>query len=250
MRELPYVRQLVNFSAPARYQYEPDSAPHPGVPRGTVREHELPESRVFPGTTRRFWVYVPARYDPARLASLMVFQDGWMYLDPDGDVRAGVVFDNLIHRGEIPSTVGVFVDPGVPGNRNVEYDAFSERYDEFLLTEILPTVRRDLQITDDPDRWAICGGSSGGSCALTAAWIRPDRFRRVLSFLGSFAQLEGGNRYPEFDPRDTRQAAARLSAGGHARPQLGRAEDELVLRQPAGRGGASRARLRPTIRAR
>lgn len=197
MRELPYVRQLVDFTGPVRYQYGPDSSPQPGVPRGEVREHELRESQVFPGTSRRFWVYVPAQYDPADAASLMVFQDGRMYLNPDGEVRAGVVFDNLIHHGEVPVTIAVFVDPGAPGNRNLEYDARSGRYAEFLLTEILPTVRREFRIADDPDRWAICGGSSGGSCAFTAAWTRPDRFRRVLSFLGSFAQLEGGNRYPE-----------------------------------------------------
>ena len=197
MPELPYIPQTSDFSAPVRYQYGPDSSPQPGVPRGELRQHEWRESRVFAGTTRRCWVYVPARYEAAEPASLMVFQDGSTYLDPGGEIRAGVVFDNLIHRGEMPVTIGVFVDPGEPGNRNVEYDAFSDTYAEFLLTEILPSVRRDLHITDDPDRWAICGGSSGGSCAFTAAWMRPDRFRLVLSFLGSFAQLEGGNQYPE-----------------------------------------------------
>src|SRR6478752_8105994 len=120
-----------------------------------------------------------------------------MYLDPEGEIRAGVVFDNLIHRGEMPVTVGVFVDPGQPGNRNAEYDAFNDTYAAFLLREILPAVQDGYRIADDPDRWAIAGGSSGGSCAFTAAWTRPDRFRRVLSLLGSFAQLEGGNRYPD-----------------------------------------------------
>jgi enterochelin esterase-like enzyme len=121
-------------------------------------------------------------------AALMVFQDGSLYLDPNGEVRAGVVFDNLMNRGEMPVTIGVFVDPGEPVNRNLEYDSFSNAYVDFLLTEILPVVQQRYRITDDPDRWAICGGSSGGSCAFTAAWLRPDRFRRVLSFLGSFAQ--------------------------------------------------------------
>jgi enterochelin esterase family protein len=195
--EIPYVRQPVDFSAPVRYAHGPDSFPQPGVPRGAVEEHAWRESRVFPGTTRRYWVYVPAQHVEAEPASLMVFQDGRLYLDPEADMRAGVVLDNLIHRGELPVTIGVFVDPGEPGNRNVEYDAFSDAYATFLLEEILPAVRGRHRIADDPDRWAICGGSSGGSCAFTAAWMRPDRFRRVVSFLGSFAQLEGGNRYPE-----------------------------------------------------
>jgi enterochelin esterase family protein len=142
-------------------------------------------------------VYIPAQYTGSEPASLMVFQDGSLYLDSSGDMRCPVVFDNLIHRGELPATIGVFVDPGDPGNRNVEYDAFSEVYATFLLEEILTTVRSTHWVTDDPDRWAIAGGSSGGSCAFTVAWMRPDRFRRVLSFLGSFAQIIGGNPYPE-----------------------------------------------------
>jgi enterochelin esterase family protein len=114
----------------------------------------------------------------------MVFQDGWMYLNPDGEIRAGVVFDNLIHRNEMPVTVGVFVDPGEPDHRNDEYGPFDDVYATFLLTEILPSVLASYRITDDPDGWAICGGSAGGYCAFSVAWSRSDRFRRVLSLIG------------------------------------------------------------------
>jgi enterochelin esterase-like enzyme len=202
VREIPYVRWPTDFSVPVRYAYGPDSYPRSGVPRGAIEAHDWSASRVFPGTKRRYWVYVPAQYTASGPASLMVFQDGHMYLDPDGEIRAAVVFDNLIHRGEMPVTIGVFVDPGEPENRNLEYDTFSDAYATFLLTEILPDVRDRYLIRDDPDQWAIGGGSSGGSCAFTVAWTHPDRFRRVLSFLGSFAQLRGGNRYPELI-RDT-----------------------------------------------
>lgn len=194
---VPYRRQPTDFSEPVRYAHGPDSFPQPGVPEGTVSEHEWSTSRVFPGTSRRYWVYVPAQYTASEAASLMLFQDGHRYLDPDDEMRVPIVFDNLIHRGEMPVTIGVFVDPGEPENRNAEYDMFSDAYATFLLTEILPNVQDRYAITDDPDRWAIGGGSSGGSCAFTVAWMRPDRFRRVLSFLGSFAQIRGGNRYPE-----------------------------------------------------
>jgi enterochelin esterase-like enzyme len=194
---IPYARQPVDFSVPVRYAHGPDSYRQQGVPRGTIVDNEWAASRVFPGTSRRYWVYIPAQYTASEPASLMVFQDGRMYLDPEGEIRAAIVFDNLIHRGELPVTIGVFVDPGEPENRNVEYDAFSDAYATFLLTEILPNVRDSYRITDDPDHWAICGGSSGGNCAFTVAWLRPDRFRRVISFLGSFAQMEGGNPYPE-----------------------------------------------------
>jgi enterochelin esterase-like enzyme len=196
MSEIPYVRQPADFSRPVRYAYGPDSSPQPSVPRGTILEHEWNESGVFPGTNRRYWVYVPAQYTASDPAALMVFQDGQLNLDPEGEMRVPIVFDNLIDRGEMPVTIGVFVDPGEPENRNLEYDAFSDAYATFLLTEITPQVRDRYTVTDDPDQWAVGGGSSGGNCALTVAWMRPDRFRRVLSFLGSFAQIPGGNPYP------------------------------------------------------
>jgi enterochelin esterase-like enzyme len=195
--EIPYVRQPVDFSRPVRYAHGPDSYRQPGVPRGTIHDDVWSESRVFPGTSRRYWVYVPAQYTESESASLMVFQDGHFYLDPEGEMRVPVVFDNLIHRGEMPVTIGVFVDPGEPDRRNLEYDTFSDAYATLLLTEILPSVLDRYRVTDDPDQWAVGGGSSGGSCAFTVAWMRPDRFRRVLSFLGSFAQIRGGNPYPE-----------------------------------------------------
>jgi enterochelin esterase-like enzyme len=197
MTDTPYRRQPTDFSEPVRYAHGPDSSPQPGVPRGVVSDHIWSTSRVFPGTNRAYWVYVPAQYDPSSPASLMVFQDGYLYLDPADEMRVPIVFDNLIHRGEMPVTIGVFVDPGEPENRNLEYDTFSDAYATFLLTEILPNVQERYVITDDPEQWAIGGGSSGGSCAFTVAWMRPDRFRRVLSFLGSFAQIRGGNRYPD-----------------------------------------------------
>ena len=195
--EVPYLRQAVDPTTPVRYAYGPDSHRRPGVPQGTIVEDELRTSRAFPGIGLRWWLYVPARYEAADETAIMVFQDGWMYLDPGGEIRAGIVFDNLIARGEMPITIGVFVDPGEPNNRNVEYDAAGDAYVTFLLTEILPPIRERYRITDDPERWGIAGGSSGGNCAFTAAWLRPDRFRRVLSFLGSFAQMPGGNPYPE-----------------------------------------------------
>ncbi|ROR93755.1 enterochelin esterase family protein [Salana multivorans] len=188
-----------------RYEHGPDSSPRPGVAAGTTIE--LPwRSEVFPGTIRTIWIHVPAAYDPDEPAGLLVFQDGWWYLDPEGEIRAGIVLDNLVERGEIPVTIGVFVDPGVVEaaedptlrkNRNVEYDAFDNRYGRFLLEEVVPEVRRRLAITDDAERWGIVGGSSGGNCAVTVGWHFPERFRRVLGFVSSFAQIPGGNPYPE-----------------------------------------------------
>lgn len=202
---VPY-RALPLNQSDVRYAYGPDSVVRSGVPAGETIALDWSDSTIYPGTSRTFWIHVPARYDPAEPAGLMVFQDGWWYLDPELEVRGGIVLDNLIHRGDIPVTIGVFVDPGAFAdgedtdarkNRNLEYDAFDDRYVIFLRREIIPQVTARYPVTDDPERWGICGGSSGGNGAVTAAWHRPDRFRRVIGYLSSFAQMPGGNPYPE-----------------------------------------------------
>jgi len=138
------------------------------------------QQRYLPPRGPAFLGAPPAAYEPSAPVQLAVFQDGWWDLDPEGQVRGGTLLDNLVHRGDIPVTFGVFVNPGVIANaaqskhRNAEYDAFDARYITFLLTEILPQVTLRWSVSDDPDRRLIAGGSSGGNCAFTAAWQRPD----------------------------------------------------------------------------
>jgi enterochelin esterase family protein len=217
--EVPFYSLSIDQSD-VRYAHGPDSSRRPDVPVGQVIELDWDGSAIYPGTSRKFWLYLPAQYDPSKPASLMVFQDGQWYLDPGGEVRGAIVLDNLIHRGDIPITVGVFVDPGVltsdgRKNRNVEYDAFDDRYATFLLTEIIPQVTERYSITEDPDRWGVCGGSSGGNAAFTAAWLRPDRFRRVMCCLSSFVQMPGGNPYPEIIARTPRKPLRIFMQAGH-----------------------------------
>ncbi|MFV0443229.1 MAG: alpha/beta hydrolase [Planctomycetaceae bacterium] len=200
----------VGFAADSDYQLGRDSQVQADVPQGNVTEHVLKESQVYPGTIRRYYVYVPAQYDGATPAAVMVFQDGHAYVNREGQFRVPTVFDNLIHQGEMPVTIGVFVDPGHkqatlpekpgwrprPQNRSVEYDTPNGDYAKFLLEEVLPLVANDYKLTDDPDRRAICGSSSGGICAFTVAWERPDAFRKVISHIGSFTNIRGGYIYP------------------------------------------------------
>jgi len=197
------------MSADSPYRHGPDSQRQDGVPQGTVTEHEWTDSKVYSGTLRRYSVYVPAQYDGTRPAALMVFQDGHAFDSLRGNYRVPIVFDNLIAAGDMPVTVAVMVDPGHtdelpknrgwvprPENRSVEYDSVNADYAKFLLTEILPAVEQDYRITANPELRAICGDSSGGICALSVAWFRPDKFRKVQSHIGSFVNIRGGHDYP------------------------------------------------------
>jgi enterochelin esterase-like enzyme/sugar lactone lactonase YvrE len=185
------------------YSLGPDSQRKDGVPQGTVTTRKWTGSTIFPGTERDLWVYVPKQYAPQKPACVMFFQDGGGFQDVNGGWRVPVVFDNLIASGEMPVTIAVFLNPGVAPplrkgalpryNRSVEYDDLSDRYTRFLIDEILPELKKTLNITDDPAGRAISGASSGGIAAFTAAWNRPDAFGKVLSFIGSFTDLRGGN---------------------------------------------------------
>jgi sugar lactone lactonase YvrE/enterochelin esterase-like enzyme len=186
------------------YPLGPDSERHADVPKGTVTKYTW-TSKIFPGTVRDYWVYVPAEYKPDKAACVMIFQDGGGYVAEDGRWRVSIVFDNLIHKHEMPVTIAIFINPGVlPArsdteqaryNRSFEYDALGDRYARFLIEEILPEVGKQYNLSSDPNDRAISGLSSGGICAFTAAWNRPDAFHRVLSFIGSFTNLRGGEIY-------------------------------------------------------
>jgi enterochelin esterase family protein len=187
---------------PKRYAHGDDSKEQEGVPRGKVHDMGVHKSKVFDGTERRWWVYVPAQYDEKSPACVMVFQDGQWYKDAKSDFRVPTVFDNLIHKKKMPVTLAVFLPPGVvPGKesrnqRSFEYDTLSDQYARFLEKEILPAVAKKWKIRDDAAGRAACGISSGGICAFTVAWQRPDLFSKVLSHVGSFTNIRGGDAYP------------------------------------------------------
>lgn len=189
------------------YEYTADSQRQKNVPEGRREKFTWKASRIFPGTTREVTVYIPAQYQKGSEACLMVWQDGSRHVDPNGPMRASVVFDNLIHQKAMPVTIGVFIDPGrkegqksgdKAANRSLEYDSLGDAYVRFLLEEILPEVekRHQVKFRPSPEAWAIAGGSSGGICSFTAAWERPDKFGKVLCWVGTFVDIRGGNAYP------------------------------------------------------
>ncbi len=197
---------LTTFASAAEpYMLGPDSERQEGVPQGEVTKYQW-KSEIFPGTERDYWVYVPKQYDANVPAAVMIFQDGGSYQNDKGQFRVPIVFDNLIHKKEMPITIGIFINPGnVPAaragekarsNRSFEYDTPSDQYARFLLEEILPEVGKKYNLTKEAKLRAIGGISSGGICAWVAAWERPNEFGKVLSHVGSFTNIRGGYIYP------------------------------------------------------
>jgi enterochelin esterase-like enzyme len=183
------------------YRPGADAVRREGIGRGTVSQHRFSDSRSYPGTARDWWLYIPSSTASTSPANLMVFQDGGRYLGPEIDAPA--VFDNLIAAGEIPPTIGLFINPGDTGpglplwggvdNRSIEYDSLGDAYARFLIEEMIPPVAAQHAVASDPAQRAICGLSSGGICAFNAAWERPDSFGGVISHCGSFVDIRGGH---------------------------------------------------------
>ena len=213
--------QVFLFAQPPVEKYPIDSASveHPGVPKGEVLRFVFEQSKIFPGTWREYWVYVPAQYKPDKPACVYVNQDGIQW-------KAPTVFDNLIYKNEMPVTIGVFVTPGRVltdsgsnslnrFNRSFEYDGLGDAYARFILSEILPEVEkkktsdgREIRLSKNGNDRAIGGSSSGAICAFTAAWEHPEAFSRVFSAIGTYTGLRGGDRYPvlvrKYEPKPIR----------------------------------------------
>ena len=192
---------------------------HPGVPRGELLRFTFNRSKVFPGTSRECWVYVPAQYSPDSPACVYVNQDGIQW-------KAPTVFDNLIDQKKMPVTIGVFVTPGKIAadsgasavdrfNRSFEYDGLGDAYCRFLVEELLPEVEkqstadgRPIRLSKNPADRAIGGSSSGAVCAFTVAWEHPEQFSRVFSAIGTYVGLRGADRYPtlirKYEPKPIR----------------------------------------------
>ncbi|HNR07874.1 MAG TPA: alpha/beta hydrolase-fold protein [Saprospiraceae bacterium] len=170
------------------------------VPTGEIKGPYKWISKIYPGTERNYWLYIPAQYDSRKAACSMIVQDG---LGRANGWRLSAHLDTLIHRGEIPVIIGIYIDHGrvisadtshYPRfNRSFEYDGLGDRYARFLMEEIIPEVKKSYNLSDDPNDRSIAGASSGAICAFNAAWERPDAFRRVLSTIGTYVGLRGAD---------------------------------------------------------
>ena len=166
----------------------------PGVPA------EPPQHQTF---QRQVAVYVPAGYVANTPSPFIVVQDERWFVPEDAPAAADgkprtdlpfmpVMLDNLIREKRIPPIAAVLLSPGPGGQRTIEYDTVSDRYVNFVETEVLPRITRDHQVafTTDPEGRAAFGESSGAAAALAMAWLHPNLYRRVISYSGTFVALQ------------------------------------------------------------
>jgi len=194
------------------YALGPDSKPMNGVSKGHFVGPTTIPSQVFPGTTHTYFVYVPAQYDPAKPTALMIFNDGPAMMAEPGSVQGQNVLDNLIFRREIPVMLGVFISPGKrpdqpeptakdwgdrTSNRPDEYNPPTDKYGRVVIEELMPALKKDYNISPDPELHGIMGASSGGCAAFAVAWFFPNDFHKVITIVGSFTSIRGEFIYPE-----------------------------------------------------
>jgi enterochelin esterase family protein len=189
--------------------YNPDSYPKLGIARGKLSEKHTLNSKVYDGMKADYWFYASPGVDPNVPSPLMVWQDGQGLIAGDlSKLRLFTVTENLVAQKLIPPMVHVMIAPGFSPEgkamRSIEYDTVSDRYNRFLMEEVLPEVEKSYKLRQDGYSRGIAGESSGGICSFNSAWFNPDKFSRVHSTIGSFTsiqwhpdqKLDGGNLYP------------------------------------------------------
>ncbi|MCR9259494.1 MAG: alpha/beta hydrolase-fold protein [Pseudomonadaceae bacterium] len=202
---------------PADRVYHPcaEAYPEADVAAGTVSKYkDWSATDIYAGTIRDVAVYIPTQISSATPANVLICNDGMGYLARNGPVRVTAVLDSLLAKGEIQPTVAIFVNPGRPpgakpfggtsgydaaaDQRRIEYDTLSPAYGSFLADELMPWVadENSLTFSDKPADRTVCGISSGGICAFSAAWFAPQHFGRVISHCGSFTNICGGHNFP------------------------------------------------------
>lgn len=173
-----------------------------GIPAGELKKYQWNESKIYPGVKWEYWIYIPHQYKGQEV-NLIIFLDGNMYLK---EAKVPIVLDHLIHKGEIPVMIALFINPGDKGpglpyyggtdNRSIEYDSIDNRYASILADELIPEVKKEYNISSNPDKCGISGFSSSGNAAFAVAWHRPDLFSKVISHVGSFTNIRGGHNFP------------------------------------------------------
>lgn len=180
-----------------------DSVIYPGIQRidnAITRRRDAYGNRIAASETeqsiaasyiRTVWVYTPRQLNRSAPAPLLIVQDGHGYLN-----LVPRVLDNLIATGRVPAVSAVLIDSGggdaQGSQRGLEYDTLSSRYSDFVECEVLPRAAKEsgIAFSSDPAARATMGASSGAAAAFTMAWFHPERYRRVLSYSGTFVNQQ------------------------------------------------------------
>jgi iron(III)-enterobactin esterase len=204
-----------NYTIGPDYKIDPDLTDR-GNPKGRSFEFSmrLADSRIYRGddstldprkevrTERKIFVYVPAAYEDGIKAPILVTHDGPSRLDLVRHALDNLTISKDPNR-RLPAFIVIAVQNG--GNdsygsqRGLEYDTMSDRLARFINDEVLPAVLNNAEIksaypniafTDNPWGKAAMGCSSGGAAALTMGWFRPDLFRRLITYSGTFVDQQ------------------------------------------------------------
>jgi enterochelin esterase-like enzyme len=191
------------FPIAAPFTAAPEMSDQPNIPKGMIIQFTMANTTTFADGARKVAVYIPANYVSGTEVPFMVAQDG---VNPSNGGSFGLddlrpLMDNMIAAKRIPMMAGVFVDPGAM--RSVEYDTVSDKYYQFVETELLPAAVAQakmknvtLTFTKDPLGRGSFGGSSGGAAAFTMGWFHPESYTRILTISGSFLKLQSSTMYP------------------------------------------------------
>jgi enterochelin esterase-like enzyme len=172
----------------APYDAPPEATRKPGVPMATLDMFVFNTSKVFPNTSRNVNIFIPAQYVAGTPVPFMVIQDGDEQIN---SFKTNIVMENLIFQKRLPIMAAIFVhNPDNFGpQRSLEYDCLDGDYSNFVLTELIPEVKKrhpELNLTSDPNGRGALGKSSGGPASFTLGWLHPESFRRIVTFNGSF----------------------------------------------------------------
>ncbi len=205
-----------NFTIGPDYKIDPDLTDR-GNPKGKSFTFSMPlaDSKIFRGDDktldpvkkpvrkeRKIFVYVPAAYKDGAKAPLLIIHDGPGQLNAVRNALDNLTISKDPNRS-LPAFVAIAVEnggnDGKKSERGLEYDTMSDRLARFIHDEVLPAVLNNAEIkaayphfafTENPWGRGVIGCSSGGAAALTMAWFRPDWFRRVIAYSGTFVDQQ------------------------------------------------------------
>lgn len=151
------------------------------IPRGVIKSFSI-ESKIL-DEERKFYVYTPYNYDQSNEYGILLLFDGQMYLDSAMGLR--FILDSLIANQKINPFIAIFVDSMDISIRERDLMC-SDNFTKFIDSELLPWIKNNYSIVDDPSKNIISGTSLGGMYALYYAMKNSQAFNNVLINSGAF----------------------------------------------------------------